>query len=188
VNVATATRSNAKKKSSSSSKSSASSSSSAPARQKTAREKFADWPQKGYDGPQPWDHKANGVDAGELEPGERDRVSAVDPRPGLAIIASGSAGEPVRELGQRLADLGYDNSVVHGDNPFSVADDSVIGAVERFRSDYGVEEAPSEALGGDTEEGRRRRAAHVGPYTQEAIVRASDRAREQIAKDAARGA
>jgi peptidoglycan hydrolase-like protein with peptidoglycan-binding domain len=150
----------------------------------SVKDRYADWPQKGgNDQPQPWDLKAlgipqPGVDRGPLEPDEPNPAPVV-PRAGLPLISSGSQGPEVRDLAVRLGELGYANSISRGsvDNPYAVYDDSVAGAVEGFRRDYDVEEDPSAFI----RDSRANALSHVGPWTQEAIIRASDREREATA-------
>ena len=171
--------SSSKKKGGTSRSSSSSSSSSAPANASSSssspRAGFKDWPRKGYSGAQPWDWDALGIDKPHQLEDKDVPVNVTHPYP---TVTEGEAGEAVRDLGQRLSDLGYETSIVDGTNPFNVFDASVVRAVEKFRDDYGVQEAPTEAFGGDTTEGRQRANRFVSAYTWEAIVRASDRARE----------
>jgi hypothetical protein len=55
-----------------------------------------------------------------------------------------------------------------------------MAAVHSFRDAYGVQEDPS-GWGGDTPDGRNRAAAHIGPWTWEAILRVGKRlARELV--------
>jgi hypothetical protein len=135
---------------------------------------FTDWPTKGYTGTQPWDLEKLGIEH-KLGPGERNNVSPVLPREGLAMLSSGSQGQMVRDLAVRLADLGYPSSITRGvDNPFNVVDDSLLQAVEAFRRDYGVSEDPSAFV----RDAANNVLSHIGPWSQEAILRASDRERE----------
>jgi hypothetical protein len=136
-------------------------------------DKFADWPVKGGNGEaQPWDLSAHGID-----PRDEDAEVLVEVRVGLPLLTHGSQGPEVRELGQRLGELGYENSVTRGANPYGVYDDSVHAAVEGFRRDYDVAEDPSAFV----RDPKAQSASHTGPWTQEAILRASDRAREDRA-------
>jgi peptidoglycan hydrolase-like protein with peptidoglycan-binding domain len=149
----------------------------ATAEQPSLRQRYRDWPQKGdEDRAQPWDLDALNVPKSdrELDDGARDTVSPVVIRHAYPVLASGAASPAVAELGRRLADLGYDNSVSEGANPFNVVDDSVLSAVDRFRSDYGVQEDPT-PYGGTNTAAQLRAALHIGPYTWEAVLRASDR-------------
>jgi peptidoglycan hydrolase-like protein with peptidoglycan-binding domain len=154
----------------------------ATATQESPRQRYADWPHKGDDRAQPWDLDAVGVDKAdrELEPGARDTVSPVVLRHSYPTLVSGSADPAVAELGRRLAALGYANSVSEGANPFGVVDDSVLSAVDRFRDDYGVQEDPT-PYGGTSTAAQIRAALHIGPYTWEAIIRASDRIEDEDA-------
>lgn len=140
------------------------------------RDWLADWPRHGYDGPQPWDHDALGIpredrDAVGSEPNTvTPTVTHTHP-----ILTSGSADPVVHDLGRKLGQLGYPNSVSRGENPFGVVDQTVLNAVETFRQQYGVQEDPS-PFGGKTDHGRRLAAAHIGPWTTEAILRAAEHA------------
>lgn len=147
------------------------------------RQRFADWPQKGGEGDaQPWDLDKLGVSKSDrdLEPGAPDTVSPVVIRHSRPTLTSGSAHPIVADLGRRLSELGYANSVSEGTNALGVVDESIMNAVERFREDYGVEEDPT-PFGGTTTAAVLRAAQIIGPYTWEAIVRASDRDEEQAA-------
>jgi hypothetical protein len=135
------------------------------------QDRYADWPAKGgSDAPQPWDLAELGID-----PRDEDARTPVQPRAGLPLLTSGSQGVEVRELGQRLGELGYPNSVTRGENPYGVYDQSIHDAVESFRRDYDVREDPSAFI----RDGKTQSATHTGPWTQEAIIRASDRERDQ---------
>lgn len=153
----------------------------APTAEATPRQRYADWPQKGDQRPQPWDLDAVGIPEHErrLDPGAPDTVSPVVIRHSYPILSSGSAGAVVNDLAARLALLGYQTDISQGANPFGVVTESVMNAVERFRDGYGVQEDPT-AFGGNTENGRRRASAMIGPYTWEALVRASDRAAQAL--------
>jgi len=132
------------------------------------------WPSKGYDGPQPWDHDALGIPRED-----RDRIGSSRNRvtPTIShnypILTSGSADQCVHELGRKLGELGFPNSVSEGTNPFGLVDQTVVGAIQTFRAQYGVRPDPA-PWGGDTEEGRRRAGAHIDPWTVEAILKAHD--------------
>lgn len=110
------------------------------------------WATKGYRGAQPWESEDHGA---EIHHSRRPTLS------------SGSGGEPVAELASLLHELGYETSISHGENPFSVLDGSIMAAVERFRSEHGVEEDPSGFRD------RAEAAQHVGPWTWEALLRAA---------------
>lgn len=138
------------------------------------------WATEGYDGPQPWDHKALGIDPAAiqaLEPGEENTVTPVVHH-SYPILTSGSAHPVVQELGRKLAALGYPNSVSRGTNPFGSVDDSILAAVDQFRSRHGVAEDPS-GFGGQTPAGRRNADAHIGPWTIEGILQAHARLGEK---------
>lgn len=147
------------------------------------RKQYADWPQKGDERAQPWDFDALGIKAEVAklneQPGAKNTVTPVVIRHSYPILASGS-GHPtiVADLGQRLADLGYANSVSDGENPLGHVDESILNAVDNFRRDYGVEEDPT-PFGGNNTAGQIRAALHIGPYTWEAVIRASDRQRAE---------
>jgi hypothetical protein len=149
--------------------------------------RYEDWPQEGGgDLPQPWDHRALGLhnavrDHEENErPGAPNTVSPIVIGHGRPILSSGSADPSVHELGRILGDLGFSNSVSDGQNPYGSVDNSVMAAVMQFRDAYGVEEDPT-GWGGNTPDGRARAAAHIGPWTWEAVLRAGRRADEDRA-------
>jgi hypothetical protein len=178
-------RSTSKSKSTSrrsSSSRSSSSSSGQAARQPTPRERLKSWPSRGYDGPQPWDLKGLGIAAAaaDLEPGEPNTVAPVVVGHGHPVLTSGAAGEAVAELGRRLKALGYPTSISAGENPFNVYDDTVAQAVQLFRGEFNVHEDPA-GFGGNHPDGERAAERHVGPYTWEAVIRASDRELEKAA-------
>jgi hypothetical protein len=134
------------------------------------------WATEGYDGPQPWDHKELGIDPAaiqNLDPGAPNTVTPVVSH-SYPILTSGSAHPVVHELGRKLAELGYANSVSRGTNPFGAVDETILAAVDQFRSRHGIEEDPS-GFGGATPAGRRNAAAHIGPWTIEGILRAHER-------------
>jgi hypothetical protein len=56
-----------------------------------------------------------------------------------AILTSGSAHDDVHVLGAYLGQLGYENSVSRGENPFGIVDESVMTAVSAFRAKHSVE-------------------------------------------------
>ncbi len=117
------------------------------------------WASKGYDGPQPWEDRENpSITVGHDKP----------------ILASGSAGAAVFELCGLLAELDYETDVTTGSNAFGVYSSAEATAVQRFRQDFGVREDPS-GFGGESEESVRLAAAHVGPWTWEALLRATGR-------------
>ncbi len=147
----------------------------------TLRQQYADWPQKGETRPQPWDLDAVGIPKHEreLDPGAPDTISPVVLRHSYPILASGSAGAVVNELAARLSLLGYPTDISKGENPFGIVTPEVMAAVEKFREDYGVKEDPT-PYGGNTESTRTRAALTVGPYTWEAVLRASERALQAL--------
>lgn len=134
----------------------------------TRRDWLEGWPREGYDGPQPWEHDELGISREE-----RDKVKSgrntVTPTVShsLPILTSGSAHECVHDLGRKLAELGFENSVSAGENPFGTVDRSVLDAVRSFRRRYGVRPDPS-GFGSD----ERLAEAHIDPWTAEAILRA----------------
>jgi peptidoglycan hydrolase-like protein with peptidoglycan-binding domain len=119
------------------------------------------WPVKGAkDAVQPWEAVAAGDDV------------PITPRAGLAPLGQCSQGADVLDLAQRLAALGYPSTISKGVNPYNVLDESVIGAVRSFRRDYGVRDDPS----GYSRDPDHMADNWIGPWTSEAIRRASDRA------------
>lgn len=133
---------------------------------------LAGWASKDYDGPQPWDHKALGVADRDrdLEPGEANTITPTVTH-SHPILTSGSAHPVVHELGRKLAALGFPNTVSRGENPFGHVDQSIMTAVDAFRSGFGVQEDPS-GFGGNHPAGRQLAAVHIGPWTIEAILHA----------------
>jgi len=110
------------------------------------------WPSKGGKGKQPWEHG--------------DTLVLAHGRP---TLSSGSDGPAVADLATRLASLGYESSFSRGENHFGIVDESVLGAAQSFRRDYGVLEDPSGFPGGEPEA-----ANHVGPWTWEALLRVTE--------------
>jgi hypothetical protein len=148
---------------------------------------YADWPQKADERAQPWDHDKNGSSREDRDklldnPGTPNTVTPTVSH-SMPMLSSGSGGDSawaVGELARRLHILGYHTDVGEGTNPFSVLTQSVMSAVERFREDHNVSEDPS-GFGGNTAAGRARAGAHVGPWTWEAIIRASERELAKVA-------
>jgi hypothetical protein len=148
--------------------------------QQTERQPHAldNWATKGYDGPQPWQHDELGISREDRENIGSDRntvtptVSHTHP-----ILTSGSAHPVVHDLGRKLGDLGFPNSVSKGQNPFGTVDESVLAAVGAFRENYGVKPDPS-GFGGNTPQGRSHAEAHLDPWTVEAILTAHKRETE----------
>jgi peptidoglycan hydrolase-like protein with peptidoglycan-binding domain len=158
-----------------------------------------EWPQKGGlgDVPQPWDLHNLGLAIGtaddgtvtvssphtgqvvQLAPGAPDTISPIVPIHGRPMLTSGSAGDDVVELGQKLGLLGYDNSISKGLNPNGVFDDSIAGAVDAFRRDYDVAEDPSQF----PRNARENAASHVGPWTWEGLLRVTKRITDLQATD-----
>jgi hypothetical protein len=142
----------------------------------TKREAFSTWPRKGDLRPQPWDLDALEIspEMAKLAPGARDTVSPVVIHHSYPILSLGSQGSTVADLAGRLHLLGYDTDITRGENMFNTLTESVMGAVDQFREDYNVQEDPT-PYGGRTAKAAERAAAIVGPYTWEAILRASER-------------
>jgi alkanesulfonate monooxygenase SsuD/methylene tetrahydromethanopterin reductase-like flavin-dependent oxidoreductase (luciferase family) len=136
------------------------------------RDLLEGWPRKGYDGPQPWEHDELGISREDREQiGTKPNTVTPVITHNHPILTSGSAHPSVHELGRKLGDLGFPNSVSKGENAFGTVDQSVLAAIDTFRSQYGVHPDPS-AFGGNTPGGRALAAAHVDPWTVEAILRA----------------
>jgi hypothetical protein len=128
------------------------------------------WPKEGYEGPQPWDHDGLNIsraDRDEIGSG-RNTVTPVIEHD-VPILTSGSAHPVVHELGRKLGDLGFPNSVSAGENPFGSIDQSVMGAVRSFRTRYGVKPDPS-GFNGSKELAE----AHLDPWTVQGILRAHE--------------
>jgi hypothetical protein len=148
----------------------------APRVQGGTLQQYADWPQKEDTRPQPWDLDTIGVPKHqrELDAGAPNTVSPVVIRHSYPILTSGSAGAVVNELASRLHLLGYVTDISKGENPFAIVTDKIMSAVESFREDYGVKEDPT-PYGGNTQSARDRAALTIGPFTWEALLRASER-------------
>lgn len=115
------------------------------------KEMPAEWPTRGYDGPQAWEAS----NPPELS---HDR----------GLLTSGEVGEDVIELCSLLATLGIETSISRGQNPHAVFDDSVRAGLDAFRSSYNVLEDPQVVAATIP--------AVVGPYTWEALFRAAAKA------------
>jgi hypothetical protein len=107
----------------------------------------ADWPYRGYSGPQPWEAQ----NTPELTQNH-------------LMIGLGASGPEVVELGALLGALGYGSSITSGRNPHGVYDDSVAAALQQFCSDYGAAEDPVVL--------RARTADTCGPWLWETLTRA----------------
>jgi hypothetical protein len=130
------------------------------------------WPTRGYTGPQPWDADALGIPrSARDEVGEKPNTVTPVVSHQFPILTSGSAHACVHELGRKLHELGFANSVGEGKNPFGTVDQSVLAAVNSFRAHYGVRPDPS-GFGGDTPQGNTLAANHLDPWTIEGILRA----------------
>lgn len=130
------------------------------------------WPRRGYDGPQPWDHDALNISREDREKVGKNRNTVTPTISHSApILGPGSAHPVVHELGNKLAELGFPNSVSDGENPFGTVDQSILSAVRSFRQHYGVQPDPG-AFGGNHAAGRELADAHLDPWTVEAIYRA----------------
>jgi hypothetical protein len=168
--AATKSRSTSSKRKSTSSSKGASKPPEQTAHQKLEKQ----WPKEGgLDGLQPYDLTALGVPKGGYDDGEQADLPVV-PDHGRPVISSGSGGPEVRELGRLLGKLGYESTVTRGENPFDIADPSVMAAAQAFCRDYDVTEDPS-AFGGDNPTGRDVAANHIGTWVWEAIIRAAER-------------
>jgi hypothetical protein len=132
------------------------------------------WPSKDYDGPQPWDHDALGVSREDRDKvgSKRNTLTPTITHP-YPILTSGSAHPVVHELGRKLGDLGFPNSVANGENPFGTVDQTVLTAVQAFRRQFGVRVDPS-SFNND----ERLADAHIDPWTTEGILRAHKRQEE----------
>jgi hypothetical protein len=152
-----------------------------------------EWPQLGGfgDAPQPWDLRAQGLRVStdaegrttivgeggqvtELPAGAPNTVSPIVVAHGRPTISMLSTGDPVRELAELLALLGYETSISRGTNALAVFDESVAAAVDSFKRDYDVEEDPS-GFPRDSKDSVQR---FVSSWTWEGLLRAARRARE----------
>ena len=133
------------------------------------------WPSRGYNGPQPWDHDALGIprDQRDQVGNNPNRVTPTITHP-YPILTTGSAHQCVHELGRKLGELGFANSVSEGKNPFGTVDQTVMSAVNSFRAHYGVIPDPR-PYGGDTPAGRQLAGNHIDPWTTQAILAAHKR-------------
>lgn len=111
--------------------------------------------EKGYDGKQPFESG-----------GPR-----IKPKHTKTPLGPGAAGPAVLELAQLLDGLGYPCDISEGRNAFCVFGNAELAAVKRFRDDYGVREDPSGFGGGS--EAAQLAERYVGPWTWEALLRAS---------------
>jgi len=85
------------------------------------------------------------------------------------ILTCGASGEPVERLCRLLAAAGYaTNTVVKGENPHAVLDNSVMSDVQRFWDEHGVAEPPELFQGRDTDP-RLEEGHWVGPHTWQAL-------------------
>lgn len=133
---------------------------------------YADWPVKGPRGddaiPHPWEDQTlikQGLDH------EDDSTRPIVVREGLPMLTSGSQDPRVIDYGRALGRIGYANSVSQGTNPYGLVDESVLTATQAFRRDYGVAEDPRQFVA-DPQDGPK---SHIGPYTQEAVLRVDQR-------------
>lgn len=138
-----------------------------------------DWGSKDYNGPQPWDHDGLGILREDREQiGSAPNTVTPVVSHTYPILTSGSAHPVVHELGGKLGDLGFPNSVSRGENPFGAVDESVMSAVHAFRAQYGIQADPS-GFGGNTPQGRANAESHIDPWTTEGILRAHKRHQEE---------
>ncbi len=76
------------------------------------------------------------------------------------ILASGAAGPVVKRLVDLLAVCGHDsNTIIAGENPGNVFDNTVMSDVKAFRAAQNIQEDPSLDIAGD----------FVGPATWQAL-------------------
>jgi hypothetical protein len=106
----------------------------------------ADWPQKGYTGPQPW-----------------QVTGPITLSHGQGFLIPGSAGAEVETLARLLAYAGYPTSSSRGENPLGIFGESEREAANAFRTAYGIEEDPAVIAASVPEV--------VGPWTWEALYR-----------------
>lgn len=64
----------------------------------------------------------------------------IEPAIGRPLLAPGTAGPDVYDLGRRLAKVGHETSISAGENPFNVYDESVQRAVQAFQRDEKIDE------------------------------------------------
>jgi hypothetical protein len=93
----------------------------------------------------------------EEQPAVQEAVTVTHKEP---ILASGAAGPIVRKLVDLLAVCGHaTNTIITGDNPGGVLDNSVMSDVRAFRTQYDITEDPGLEIAGD----------FIGPYTWQAL-------------------
>ena len=82
------------------------------------------------------------------------------------ILTFGASGEPVEKLCKLLAHAGFaNNSVVQGQNPHNVLDNTVMADVERFWASYPDGAEPDELYAGREGSVDELQGHWVGPFT-----------------------
>lgn len=100
--------------------------------------------------------------AAETAPPQAPKITHNEP-----LLCSGSAGPVVRRLVNLLAAAGHaSNTIILGENPGGVLDQSVMADVRAFCKEQGVVESSNLEISGD----------FVGPATWQAIYDAAERA------------
>jgi hypothetical protein len=98
---------------------------------------------------------------GEPQPVEDRQVTHNEP-----LLATGASGEPVERLCKLLAHAGFaTNTIVKGENPANVLDNSVMADVERFWAAYPDAREPDELYAGREGSIESLRGSWVGPHT-----------------------
>jgi hypothetical protein len=135
-----------------------------------------EWPRRNYQGPQPWDHAGLGISSEDRDAvgSKRNTVTPVVSH-AFPMLTSGSAHPCVHELGRKLGELGFPNSVSEGTNPFGAVDATVLVAVNTFRAQYGVQPDSRAYSGGGTQTPEMAASTHIDPWTAEGILRAHKR-------------
>ena len=90
----------------------------------------AEWPCRGYNGPQPWD------------PNVANRPALTQGLVHGLVSSGGGNPDDVRDLAILLANLGIPTSVSQGQNPAMVYDQGMAAAVAKFCADYGAQADP----------------------------------------------
>lgn len=111
--------------------------------------------------PQELASKPAGALEGEPAPVENREVTHNEP-----LLATGASGETVERLCKLLAHAGFaTNTVVKGENPANVLDNSVMADVERFWAAYPDAREPDELYAGREGSVESLQGSWIGPHT-----------------------
>jgi hypothetical protein len=118
---------------------------------------------------QPADTQAPEQPVGAVEVQEPEKAELPPVTHNEPILTGGSAGAPVERLVRLLAAAGYaSNTIVKGENPHAVLDNSVMADVHRFWNEKGVAE-PQELFQGRDVDPTKEAGKWVGPHTWQAL-------------------